>query len=966
MAKERHARTRPVVRIGMIGHVNDGKTTLTAAIGSILAGKSGTQARTTGEPELAHGSSDSAIGSDLTEFETAERRYTLADWPMNADYVKNMITGAAQLDAAILVVSALDGPSPQTREHLLMARQVGVPHVVVFMNKCDLVEDAEQLDLVELEVREMLSAYGFAGDEIPVIRGSAKLALEGEALELGKQSILRLAEALDSHIPTPERALDGPFLMPIEDTFVIAGRGTVVTGRIERGTVKVGDEVEIVGLRSTQKTTCIGVEMFRKLLDEGQAGDNVGVLLRGTRREDVEPGQVLCKPGSIKPLTEFTAEVHMLSKEEGGRHTPFFSNYRPQFYFRTTDVSGTMVLPADTPMAMPGDNVSITVKLVSPIAIEEGLHFAIREGGRTIGAGVVASVADRVQPSWPLKSKTPRWLGGRGGGGGGDDDNAVAGGNGGGGGGASTGGFHFRFEGAGWVSNRLVRGRAVSLIFGQGTPAEVFATLHSEVLAGLSRTEGMSVTILLTLGNGVQGSEYGVAKFAGGRLAEDVVFALKIDEAAPERIAFGVGFFVKGEKVCGTAFDVEACGADAAEAALPAKPFSREIVLDVDVAQGPPALILKLDLTSQGLLMTLLDNSDHELIPMTACVAPITDATLQPLLEQIRDELEDTFFDGTVWNSTDIGSPDWRRDAELLRCYERVASAGSLLFRKIFQTPESRRIFDHIDGRPAGTKLTITSSCALPPFEILYPRHFSKNATTKERTDNPVDPLAFWGVRFAIEIVHTGEGNEGRLRRIHKAAKPAVSFNLNPAIDGKSKEPKKIHDALIAELTGEGVACDVSGSCDAMKSILLEAGTPARVVYVYCHGAPAQPGKGSAERLDLGIGCAVRPDDMQKLRKFESAPIIVLNACLAGATSPLLFTGFLKSFRDQDALGVIATTFYVPILFGAAFGAAIVRTCLSGSLPLGEKVRQLRLKHAELGNPVPMFYSVQCQLSLQR
>jgi len=328
------------------------------------------------------------------EYETANRHYAHVDCPGHADYVKNMITGAAQMDGAILVCSAADGPMPQTREHILLARQVGVPYIIVFLNKCDMVDDAELLELVEMEVRELLSKYEFPGDDLPIIRGSAKLALEGDTGDLGEGAILKLAEALDSYIPTPERAIDGAFLMPVEDVFSISGRGTVVTGRVERGIIKVGEEIEIVGIRDTQKTTCTGVEMFRKLLDQGQAGDNVGVLLRGTKREDVERGQVLAKPGSIKPHKHFTGEIYVLSKDEGGRHTPFFNNYRPQFYFRTTDVTGAIELPEGKEMVMPGDNVSITVKLINPIAMEEGLRFAIREGGRTVGAGVVAKIMD--------------------------------------------------------------------------------------------------------------------------------------------------------------------------------------------------------------------------------------------------------------------------------------------------------------------------------------------------------------------------------------------------------------------------------------------------------------------------------------------------------------------------------------------------------------------------------------------
>ncbi|MEY2824307.1 MAG: elongation factor Tu [Pseudomonadota bacterium] len=334
------------------------------------------------------------INTAHVEYETQNRHYAHVDCPGHADYVKNMITGAAQMDGAILVCSAADGPMPQTREHILLARQVGVPYIIVFLNKCDMVDDAELLELVEMEVRELLSKYEFPGDDLPIIRGSAKLALEGDKGDLGEAAIMKLAEALDSYIPTPERAIDGAFLMPVEDVFSISGRGTVVTGRVERGIIKVGEEIEIVGIRDTQKTTCTGVEMFRKLLDQGQAGDNVGVLLRGTKREDVERGQVLAKPGSIKPHKHFTGEIYVLSKEEGGRHTPFFNNYRPQFYFRTTDVTGAIELPEGKEMVMPGDNVSITVKLINPIAMEEGLRFAIREGGRTVGAGVVAKIIE--------------------------------------------------------------------------------------------------------------------------------------------------------------------------------------------------------------------------------------------------------------------------------------------------------------------------------------------------------------------------------------------------------------------------------------------------------------------------------------------------------------------------------------------------------------------------------------------
>ncbi|MGB8339089.1 MAG: elongation factor Tu, partial [Burkholderiales bacterium] len=394
MAKGKFERTKPHVNVGTIGHVDHGKTTLTAAITTVLSKKFGGEAR-------AYDSIDAApeekargitINTAHVEYETAKRHYAHVDCPGHADYVKNMITGAAQMDGAILVVSAADGPMPQTREHILLARQVGVPYIVVFMNKADMVDDKELLELVEMEVRELLTKYNFPGDDTPIIIGSAKLALDGDKGELGEVAIMKLADALDSYIPEPKRALDGAFLMPVEDVFSISGRGTVVTGRIERGIVKVGEEIEIIGLKPTLKTICTGVEMFRKLLDQGQAGDNVGVLLRGTKREEVERGQVLAKPGSITPHTKFTAEIYVLSKDEGGRHTPFFQGYRPQFYFRTTDVTGSIELPAGTEMVMPGDNISITVNLIAPIAMEEGLRFAIREGGRTVGAGVVAKV----------------------------------------------------------------------------------------------------------------------------------------------------------------------------------------------------------------------------------------------------------------------------------------------------------------------------------------------------------------------------------------------------------------------------------------------------------------------------------------------------------------------------------------------------------------------------------------------
>jgi len=394
MAKEKFERTKPHVNVGTIGHVDHGKTTLTAAITTILSKKFGGEAK--GYDQIDSAPEEKARGITINtahvEYETENRHYAHVDCPGHADYVKNMITGAAQMDGAILVVAASDGPMPQTREHILLARQVGVPYIVVFLNKCDMVDDEELLELVEMEVRELLSQYEFPGDDTPVIRGSALKALEGDQGQYGEPAIYKLAEALDSYIPQPERAIDGAFLMPVEDVFSISGRGTVVTGRVERGIVKVGEEIEIVGIRDLQKTTVTGVEMFRKLLDQGQAGDNVGLLLRGTKREDVERGQVLAKPGSIKPHTKFEAEVYVLSKEEGGRHTPFFSNYRPQFYFRTTDVTGAVALPAGTEMVMPGDNIRITVDLIAPIAMEEGLRFAIREGGRTVGAGVVSKI----------------------------------------------------------------------------------------------------------------------------------------------------------------------------------------------------------------------------------------------------------------------------------------------------------------------------------------------------------------------------------------------------------------------------------------------------------------------------------------------------------------------------------------------------------------------------------------------
>ena len=392
MAKEKFERSKPHVNVGTIGHVDHGKTTLTAALTTILAKKFGGAAKAYDQidnapEEKARGIT---INTSHVEYETETRHYAHVDCPGHADYVKNMITGAAQMDGAILVCSAADGPMPQTREHILLARQVGVPYIIVFMNKCDMVDDAELLELVEMEIRDLLSSYDFPGDDCPIVQGSALKALEGDAGY--EEKIFELAAALDSYIPTPERAVDKPFLLPIEDVFSISGRGTVVTGRVERGVIKVGEEIEIVGLKETQKTTCTGVEMFRKLLDEGQAGDNVGVLLRGTKREEVERGQVLAKPGTITPHTKFEAEVYVLSKEEGGRHTPFFANYRPQFYFRTTDVTGAVTLAEGVEMVMPGENVKITVELIAPIAMENGLRFAIREGGRTVGAGVVANV----------------------------------------------------------------------------------------------------------------------------------------------------------------------------------------------------------------------------------------------------------------------------------------------------------------------------------------------------------------------------------------------------------------------------------------------------------------------------------------------------------------------------------------------------------------------------------------------
>jgi elongation factor Tu len=394
MAKAKFERTKPHCNIGTIGHVDHGKTSLTAAITKVLAESGG--ASFTAYDQIDKAPEEKARGITIStshvEYETANRHYAHVDCPGHADYVKNMITGAAQMDGAILVVSAADGPMPQTREHILLARQVGVPAMVVFMNKCDMVDDAELLDLVELEVRELLSKYDFPGDDIPIIRGSALAALEDSNKELGHDAVLKLMEAVDKYIPQPERPKDKPFLMPVEDVFSISGRGTVVTGRVERGIIKVGEEVEIVGLKATVKTTVTGVEMFRKLLDSGEAGDNIGALLRGVQREDVERGQVLAKPGSITPHTKFKAEAYILTKEEGGRHTPFFTNYRPQFYFRTTDVTGVVQLPQGVEMVMPGDNVAMDVELIAPIAMDEGLRFAIREGGRTVGAGVVAKI----------------------------------------------------------------------------------------------------------------------------------------------------------------------------------------------------------------------------------------------------------------------------------------------------------------------------------------------------------------------------------------------------------------------------------------------------------------------------------------------------------------------------------------------------------------------------------------------
>ena len=396
MAKAKFERTKPHVNVGTIGHVDHGKTTLTAAITKILVEAGGAEFTAYDEIDKAPEERERGItiATAHVEYETEARHYAHVDCPGHADYIKNMITGAAQMDGAVLVVSAADGPMPQTREHILLARQVGVPAIVVYLNKSDQVDDPELLELVELEVRELLSSYDFPGDDIPIVTGSALQALEGDEGEAGKQSVLKLMESIDSYIPTPNRPKDKPFLMPIEDVFSISGRGTVTTGRIEQGVVNVGDEIEIVGIKETTKTVCTGVEMFRKLLDQGEAGDNVGALLRGTKREEVERGQVLAKPGSIKPHTKFKAEAYILTKDEGGRHTPFFTNYRPQFYFRTTDVTGTVELPAGTEMIMPGDNITMSVELIVPIAMDQGLRFAIREGGRTVGAGVVAEIIE--------------------------------------------------------------------------------------------------------------------------------------------------------------------------------------------------------------------------------------------------------------------------------------------------------------------------------------------------------------------------------------------------------------------------------------------------------------------------------------------------------------------------------------------------------------------------------------------
>ena len=396
MSKAKFERNKPHVNVGTIGHVDHGKTTLTAALTVVQSKKFGGESKAYDQIDAApeEKARGITISTAHVEYESANRHYAHVDCPGHADYVKNMITGAAQMDGAILVCSAADGPMPQTREHILLARQVGVPYIVVYLNKADMVDDAELLELVEMEVRELLTSYGFPGDDTPIVTGSAKLALEGDTSPIGVPSIEKLVEAIDTYIPQPERAIDLPFLMPVEDVFSISGRGTVVTGRVERGIVKVGEEIEIVGIRDTQKTIVTGVEMFRKLLDEGRAGDNVGLLLRGTKRDDVERGQIVCKPGSVKPHSKFECEVYILSKDEGGRHTPFFSNYRPQFYFRTTDVTGSVDLPQGVEMVMPGDNIKMIVSLIAPIAMEEGLRFAIREGGRTVGAGVVSKIIE--------------------------------------------------------------------------------------------------------------------------------------------------------------------------------------------------------------------------------------------------------------------------------------------------------------------------------------------------------------------------------------------------------------------------------------------------------------------------------------------------------------------------------------------------------------------------------------------
>lgn len=396
MSKAKFERKKPHINVGTIGHVDHGKTTLTAALTKVLSAQYGGEFRAYDQIDNAPEERERGItiATSHVEYETKNRHYAHVDCPGHADYVKNMITGAAQMDGAILVVSAADGPMPQTREHILLARQVGVPYILVYLNKADMVDDPELLELVEMEVRELLDSYQFPGDETPIVVGSALKALEGDETEIGVASIMKLVEAMDAYVPEPQRAIDQPFLMPIEDVFSISGRGTVVTGRAERGIIKVGDEIEIVGIQETQKTICTGVEMFRKLLDEGRAGDNIGVLLRGTKREDVERGQVLAKPGSITPHTKFQAEIYVLSKEEGGRHTPFFKGYRPQFYFRTTDVTGAVDLPEGVEMVMPGDNIQVTVSLIAPIAMEEGLRFAVREGGRTVGAGVVSKIVE--------------------------------------------------------------------------------------------------------------------------------------------------------------------------------------------------------------------------------------------------------------------------------------------------------------------------------------------------------------------------------------------------------------------------------------------------------------------------------------------------------------------------------------------------------------------------------------------